>query len=238
MINCRRIFESFCGHVRRWASDKSGNVAMMFGLSILPLMIAVGVGVDLAQESRVQQKLAGMADAVALAAARSYKDTEIRQSVGDVFLEANFDDGYGPGVEISSLDVQFDDDAEIVTVTITAMVPTLILGIAGIHEMHLETRSKVSYEGHVSEPVSLALVLDVSGSMSWNGKIGTLRTAATHLLDKLQVADPDDIYVRSGLVTYYSQIRQTVRVSPRAGESCCAEEEEECKSKELPVDHS
>ena len=212
MISVQSILASCSGHLRRWSHDKSGNVAMMFGLAFMPLTMAVGVAVDLAQESRVQQKLAGMADAIALAAARSYDDPDIRQTIGNVYLDANLGEGYGPDVTISNLTVEFDDETEIVTVTIQADVPTMVLNLVGIDEMQLETRSRVTYEGHVSEPVSLALVLDVSGSMSWNGKIGTLRTAATHLLDKLQVADPDDIYVRSGLVTYYSQIRQTVRM--------------------------
>ena len=185
---------------------------MMFGLLFAPLLVAVGIAVDLAQESRVHQKLAGMADAIALAAARSYKDTENRETIGQKYLDANFDAGYGPGVEIAMLNVDFDDAAEIVTVTIDAQVPTLVLNLVGIDEMDLSSQSKVTYEGHVSEPVSLSLVLDVSGSMNWNGKIATLRTAATHLLDKLEAADPDAVYVRTGLVTYYSQIRETVNM--------------------------
>lgn len=201
-------FHDIPARLARLWSCRRGNVAMMFGIVLAPLLIAMGISVDLSQQSRVQQKLAGMADAIALAAARSYKDTEGRQSIAQTFLDGNFGD-YGSGVEISTLNVEFDDEAETVTVTLGATLPTSIMGIVGINELNVSTHSKVSYLGHVAEPVSLALVLDVSGSMGWNDKIGTLRTAATHLLDKLQVADPESTYVRTGLVTYSTGVRHT-----------------------------
>lgn len=193
--------------LRRWVGDTSGNVAMMFGLCILPLMIAIGAGIDLSNQSRVQQKLAGTVDAIALASAREYRDTANRESISQQFLEANLEGDYGPGVEITGLNVDFDDDAEAVTVTLTARLPTLMLGVAGIDTLDLTARSMVSYEGHVAAPVSLGLVLDVSGSMAWNGKIDTLKDASTHLLDKLAAADPDGVYVRTGLVTYNTGLR-------------------------------
>ncbi len=192
----------------RWTSDVRGNVAMMFGITLLPIMLAVGVAIDYGQGAAVQQKLAGTVDSIALAAARSHDDDQLRQTIGQKFLDANMD-MYGPGVVIQSLIVEFDDETKTVTVRVVAEVPTHLMSIAGIDSQIISSESTVSYEGHVSEPVSLALVLDVSGSMGWNNKIGTLRTAATHLLDKLRTADPDAIYVRTGLVTYSNRIRHT-----------------------------
>lgn len=201
------------GAVRRIGSfmrDRSGNVAMIFGIATLPLFITVGVAVDMAQQSRVHLKLGGTADAIALAAARSYKDVDSRDAVGDRYLEANLEADYGPGVTVTSLTVNFNDEDRLVTVNLVADVPTILMGIAGIYKTTADIKSTVTYEGHVSEPVSLGLVLDVSGSMNTNNKIGTLKTAATHLLSKLQAADEEEIYVRSGLVTYFSSIRETV----------------------------
>ncbi len=182
---------------------------MMFGITLLPILVAIGVAVDYSKAAAVQQKLAGTVDSIALAAARHHDDEELRQTIGQKFLDANMG-VYGPDVVIQNLTVEFNDETKTVMVKITAEVPTHVLQVAGIDSQIVATESTVSYDGHVSEPVSLDLVLDVSGSMNWSGKIGTLRTAATHLLDKLGTADPDGIYVRTGLVTYYSQIRETV----------------------------
>lgn len=204
------VSSAVLGRLKTLLHDRSGQVAMIFGLAMLPLFITVGVAVDMAQQSRVHLKLAGTADAIALAAARSYKDVDNRDAVGDKYLDANLVDEYGPGVVITGLTVDFDDDARLVTVNLLADVPTIMMGVAGIYKTTADINSMVTYEGHVSEPVSLALVLDVSGSMNTNDKIGTLKTAATHLLTKLETADSDEIYVRSGLVTYYSSIRESV----------------------------
>ena len=144
------------GLFSRLIKDKAGNVAMTFGLSMMPLLFAVGAAVDLTKASAVQQKLAGTADAVALAAARSYKDVNGRNAVGDRFLNANMSE-YGGGVTITDIDVDFDDEAEIVTVSLDADVPNALMSIAGIDKQSISIVSKVSYEGHVSQPVSLAM---------------------------------------------------------------------------------
>ncbi len=193
----------------RLASDTSGNVAMIFGITAVPMLVALGMAVDMGNASRAQQKLAGMVDAMALASAKGHWDVNNRSAVAQKFLDANLTDGYGPGLTVTDVSVTFNDETRKVAVTVTADVPTLMMGIAGIDKLTTSVRSTVSYEVHASEPVSLGMVLDVSGSMGWNNKIGTLRTAATSLLDRLKLADPDDEYVRSGLVSYYSSIRNT-----------------------------
>ena len=193
-------------------SDSSGHVAMIFGIATIPLFVTVGVAVDMAQQSRVHLKLAGTADAIALAAARSYKDLDLRDAIGDKYLDANLVAEYGPGVTVTSLNVDFNDDTRLVTVRLVADVPTIMMGIAGVYKTTADIQSVVTYEGHVSEPVSLAMVLDVSGSMGWSSptKISTLKTAARSLLLKLKNADPEKIYVRTGMTTYSSSIQDTV----------------------------
>lgn len=75
--------------------DRSGHVAMIFGIATIPLFVSVGVAVDMVQQSRVHLKLAGTADAIALAAARSYKDVDNRDAVGNRYLDANLASDYG-----------------------------------------------------------------------------------------------------------------------------------------------
>ena len=192
--------------------DRSGHVAMIFGIATIPLFVTVGLAVDMAQQSRVHLKLSGTSDAIALAAARSYKDKAIRDKIAGKYLDANLASEYGPGVKVTRLTVDFDDDARLVTVRLMADVPTIMMSIAGIHKTTADIQSVVSYEGEVSEPVSLGLVLDVSGSMGRGSpsKIRTLRNAGQRLLERLDAADPDDIYVRTGLTTYNHKLRHTV----------------------------
>ena len=53
---------------RRLRGDRRGNVLMIVGLSILPLVIATGMGIDYAKAARLQTKLNAVADAAALSA--------------------------------------------------------------------------------------------------------------------------------------------------------------------------
>lgn len=48
--------------------DERGNVAMIFGLSIIPLVLAGGVAIDYARDAMIRGRLAAIADAAALAA--------------------------------------------------------------------------------------------------------------------------------------------------------------------------
>ena len=212
---CFRAASNAKALVRKFSAlvnDTSGQVAMIFGIATIPLFVTVGVAVDMAQQSRVHLKLAGTADAIALAAARSYKDHANRDSIGDKYLDANLADDYGPNVRVVDLDIDFNDDDRLVTVRLIADVPTIMMMVAGVEKTTADITSVVTYEGHVSEPVSLAMVLDVSGSMGWGSppKISTLRTAARSLLLKLKNADPEKIYVRTGMTTYSSSIQDTV----------------------------
>ena len=192
--------------------DRSGHVAMIFGIATIPMFVTVGIAVDMAQQSRVHLKLSSTSDSIALAAARSYKDKANRDTIGDKYLDANLQADYGPGVKVKSLSVDFDDDARLVTVRLVADVPTIMMGIAGIYKTTADIQSVVTYEGEVSEPVSLGLVLDVSGSMGKGSpsKISTLRNAGRRLLERLEDADPDSVYVRTGLTTYNHKLGHTV----------------------------
>jgi Flp pilus assembly protein TadG len=53
--------------VDRFRSNCSGNVALMFGISMVPLMVAIGTAVDYARVTNIRTKLNGAADFATLA---------------------------------------------------------------------------------------------------------------------------------------------------------------------------
>ena len=50
----------------RFRRDRSGNIAMIFGLALLPLMIAVGCAVDYSRANQIRSKLISAADAASV----------------------------------------------------------------------------------------------------------------------------------------------------------------------------
>jgi len=55
------------GAVRAFGRSKSGNVAMLFGLAAIPLMVGVGAAVDYGRALLVRERMGNAADAAALA---------------------------------------------------------------------------------------------------------------------------------------------------------------------------
>ena len=209
MMYLRQLIAKFRRGARRYGADVSGNAALLFGISLIPLLLAVGVAVDFTMGTAVKQKLAGTADSIALAAARSHRDLKTRDKVGQRFLRGNMA-SYGLGTKIKNLSVEFDDEAEIVTVSLQAEVPTYFMSLAGFNSQTIGAKSKVSYERQITSPVSLSMVLDVSGSMRIKGKIDALRVASRKLLRRLRRADPGRDYVRTGLVAYSNLIVERI----------------------------
>lgn len=63
-----RAFRRLCARLRR---DRSGNILIATGLAIIPMVFAVGFGIDYSRAMRLQTKLNAAADAAALAAVTS-----------------------------------------------------------------------------------------------------------------------------------------------------------------------
>ncbi len=63
-------FASLFETIRRFGQDRRGNVLVMTGLAIVPLMGVVGVSVDYSRATNVRQALSSAIDAASLMAAR------------------------------------------------------------------------------------------------------------------------------------------------------------------------
>src|SRR5690242_2954507 len=50
----------------RFFRDRRGNISMIFGLTVVPLVVAVGTGVDYSLAARMKAKLQSAADAAAV----------------------------------------------------------------------------------------------------------------------------------------------------------------------------
>lgn len=64
----RRFTTALARAAARIGVDRRGNVLMLFGLSLVPIMLATGAGVDYSHAARLRTKLNAIADAAALSA--------------------------------------------------------------------------------------------------------------------------------------------------------------------------
>jgi Flp pilus assembly protein TadG len=187
-----RFFLDTLDKLRR---DQRGNVMMLFGAAVVPLLLISGGAVDLARYTRYRSDLANGVDAAALALARDtskYK-TECT-TVGQVCTTATtFVQNYINSLniaddkfEIHGVSAQraangFEVDAIGTMNTIFLPLGSFYNSGGGVMSMGASISAQVVSE---SKRLEVALVLDNSGSMS-GSKITTLKTAAVDLTEDL-----------------------------------------------------
>lgn len=167
----------FLGVFRR---DKRGNFATIFALALIPILVAMGAAVDISRAYVVQSRLRSALDAAGLAVGTATgKTTSEVQAIAQAYFDANYPaDKLGvPGA------ISVSDNGDTVDLSVTAELPTTIMGIVGIHDMNVSATSQIKRQG---KKLEVALVLDNTGSMGQSGKLQSMKDAAKLLLDTLK----------------------------------------------------
>jgi von Willebrand factor type A domain len=82
---------------------------------------------------------------------------------------------------------------------VAGSVPTVFMRIAGVPGLEIGATSVATRGNNALE---IALALDNTGSMSWNGKLPALKTAAKNMIDTLYDKSPKGSDIRIGLVPF------------------------------------
>lgn len=211
----------FRQHLKSLIKDRSGNFAMMFALTAVPVMIAVGCSLDYVQAMNTHRKMQADLDAAIVAAVQhvgTKDDTAIKAEIGK-WLEAEAETkGY---YVLNTSGIVIDSTNSTIKASVSATVPTTFLKIAGINSVPVSVQAAVlgGKNSTTKNAFSMYLVLDRSGSMGYstatckvtrsNGtckqyytKIESLKMAADMLLTQFDTADPEMKYVRTGAVSY------------------------------------
>ena len=179
-----RSVASVCDRLKRFAHDIGGNVAMIFGLSVIPLTLAMGTVVDYSRAASVQDRLGHAIDAAALSIGSSLEtDPNVLKEIARTYFKSNYPD---LASEVGG-DLQINITDSLITISAIANVDTVVMRIVGIDVVPVSASTEVTKETTGTEVV---LVLDNTGSMGSNNKIGALKTASTELIE---IAFGDDV---------------------------------------------
>ena len=183
--------------------SQSGNVAILTGLAISAIVLAGGSAMDYSRASKVKAHLGSALDAAAISAAKDLSTggwtlTQVKERAEAVF-KANFRSQYMHEISVSGFDLTQNTVAKSVAVVANASLPTTFMAIANIEKLNVGNRAVARYS---DKKLEMAMMLDVTGSMSGN-KIKDLKDAAKDALDILLPAgaSSSDV-VRVGLVPY------------------------------------
>ena len=192
----------------RLSSDRGGNVVMIFAL-VMPALIMITLGgIDINRITTVKARVQDALDAAALAAARSsHTDPEELRKVAVVALRANLRNAAVEPFEDKDLKIQLTS-GQVVIADLKVQVKTLVANIVlPPYGQLLDDTLPVNVHSEVnrsSKDIEVSLVLDITGSMSTNDRIGDLKSAANQLI-KLVVqpeAKQTPYYSRMAIVPY------------------------------------
>ncbi len=155
--------------------DKRGNVSMMFGLSLLPMLTMVGAAVDYSRSNSYKGALQAALDSATLSAAKLGEGESIRLAAANRYFQAMLPPGgdFSAGVpafriyEVTTTDASgYTRTDKFVEGLLNATVQTRFASVAGYSQIPLSLKSvsKVANDG--IRQLDLTFCIDETGSMS------------------------------------------------------------------------
>ena len=192
----------------RLIRDKSGNVAIIFSMTLVPIMFSIGISVDYSKISRIQSRLQETADTAAFHAIKGHVDGDYDEDeiieVARQMVTSNYD------IHPSDVDIQLNVQSDTLNVQLETDYSPAFLKAFHFDEVAIIAKSEVVYDVG-KKPVSIFLVLDRSGSMGWTNndggsKMDSLQVAVNNMINELKSSDPEKKYIRMGAVAYSSSM--------------------------------
>lgn len=194
------MIKSLRSGVRSFARNARGNVAVLFGLAIIPILLSIGAGVDYGRALIVRERMVNAADEAALAIGSwtGLTNAELKAKAQKYF-DANYA-GSTFGT-VGKLNVSFQGDD--ILVNVTGSVPTTFMQLANIDSLDVGASAVITKK---QRNLELALVLDTTGSMDHNGKIDALQSAAKKMVKDLFDGDATSTTLKVAVVPFAAAV--------------------------------
>jgi len=177
---------------QRFRAARSGNVTMIFGLSLIPVMALTGAAIDYSRANGTLVQMQAALDATALMVSKEAPKLTADQITqkANAFFAAQFT---RPDAKLV---VSYNGADSSLTLTGTATVNTTLARLVGMNTTSMPISATTTVKWGISR-LRVALVLDNTGSMADAGKITALKTATKALLTTLQgsAVNSGDVYV-------------------------------------------
>ena len=185
----------------RFKKDEEGSLIIFSMFIFFTMIIFGGIAVDLMLYENRRTHVQNSTDRAVLAAANLKQTVPAKEVVKDYLSKVGID------VEDSDIVVREVGTQPVVTgrqvaVKVDAQSPTLLMNIIGVDWLPYGAVS--SAEQSVND-VEVSLILDVSGSMGWNNKLGNMKSAAKTFVEGV-LEGSEDNRVSVSLVPYSTQV--------------------------------
>lgn len=192
----RRLGPPIC-----FARSRDGGVLILLGVMIIPLIAMVGLALDSSRAYLAKARLSNAVDAAALAGGRAfgkdYQDSDVEK-----YFAANFPESF-MGATVAPLVITPDYSNESIAVEASATIDTSFMRLLGFDDLTVTARSVVR---GAKIGMEVVLVMDNTGSMLSDDRIGAMKQAARDLVETLYDGNEivEDFWV--GLVPYTATV--------------------------------
>jgi Flp pilus assembly protein TadG len=192
------VFRRLRAAARRFAGANDGNIAILFGIAVIPIISFVGAAVDYTRAVAARSSMQAALDSTALMLAKDLTEGTINTSQistkADLYFKALYTNTEARSVAITATYTQNSGNGSTILINGTGNIETGFMRVVGFPKMDFNTSSTSAW-GNVR--MRVAMVLDVTGSMANSGKMPAMQSAAKALVDQLSALqkDPGDIYI-------------------------------------------
>ncbi len=199
----------------RFGADCSGNVAVLFGLSAVVLMLALGAAVDIGRWLHARDQTIAAMDAAVLAGGRALQVNSTDTAGAVATAKKYYAENVKTRLPVIDDTVTFSvtDGSTSLTASGSAYIKTPFLQFGNIDKLPLLNTSQTEYSkaelavgGNGGENLEISIMLDVTGSMAGQ-KLKDLKDAAEDLINIIVWDDQSKYTSKVALVPFSEDIR-------------------------------
>jgi Flp pilus assembly protein TadG len=210
--------------ISQFASDRRGDVAVIFGLMAIMMFLMVGGAVDIGRWLHARGDTVAALDAAVLAGGRALQlngDEQAAITAAQRFYNENKKNR----LTLSSSTGGDNGDADTITFLVSgdgteftaqgaAYIGTPFLSLMGIKALPLlkltgseYSTAKLAVGGNAKTNIEISMMLDVSGSMDSNNKFEDMQEAAKDLINIVVWEDQSEYTSKVAIVPFSADIR-------------------------------
>ena len=160
----------------------NGNVGLLFGLLLVPLISAVGMSVDYSAAITTKAKMQVALDASALAAGRMLQtsgDTSAAEQAAIKHFNSTLSSDVTANISVDNIDASNG----VIDLSATSNVDTNFMSVVGIDniDVSVTSQAELALGGSGQKDIEVSMMLDVTGSM-YGSRLSDMKLAAKDLV--------------------------------------------------------
>ncbi len=200
-----RLARNFREH---FIAANSGNVAVIFAITLVPLLGFVGAAVDYSRTSSARSSMQVALDSAALMVSKEIAATPTMTAAqindkATTYFNALYTNPNSPTVTVAAAYTANVGNGATVVVTGSGSVTTEFLKVLGFPTLGITASSTTTWG---SARMRVAMALDNTGSMNNDGKLAALKTAAQSLITQLSALAKTDGDVMISIVPFAKDV--------------------------------